>query len=325
MSGCQVRYGDRTVLGNWTVTKDGRSGNGLFWTVRRGERWGLFGPNGSGKTTIVSLLCSDHPQAYSLPIKLFGRGRLPDPSSGAPPLTFWDIQARIGHSSPEVHQHMPRGLTVRQIVESAWADTFRARPKLTPDAPAKVDAVLHWFAPELRPASPPLATAADGSGDSCSGLGWADDTLFGELSFSAQRVLLFLRALVKAPDVVVLDEAFSGMDERVRDKCALFLTCGEGRMLAPSGTAEDTGALGSGVTSVESGVAKAGSITVRGLSEDQALICISHVKEEVPGIVREWLCLPEAHSGRPARFGRLDGPLRLDRRRWDEIWGVATA
>jgi ABC-type molybdenum transport system ATPase subunit/photorepair protein PhrA len=121
--------------------------------------------------------------------------------------------------------------------------------------------------------------------------------MFGGLSFSAQRVLLFLRAVIKHPDVVVLDEAFSGMDEQVRDKCMSFLAHGTEK-------------------------ARAGSAAVEGLSDEQALICISHIKEEVPDCVREWLCLPDASSGQPARSGRLGGPLRKDGRRWAEIWGI---
>jgi len=52
------------------------------------------------------------------------------------------------------------------------------------------------------------------------------------------------------------------------------------------------------------------------------LIVISHVKEEIPGSVREWICLPEANTGRPARFGRLEGPIKGDYRQWSEIWGM---
>lgn len=36
-----IKYGSRQILGGW---KDARSG--LWWTIRRGERWGVFGPNG---------------------------------------------------------------------------------------------------------------------------------------------------------------------------------------------------------------------------------------------------------------------------------------
>ncbi|CAK7211209.1 hypothetical protein SEUCBS140593_001092 [Sporothrix eucalyptigena] len=311
MNGCIVKYGERTALGNWTQkTADGSTVPGLIWTVRRGERWGVFGPNGSGKTTIVSLLCSDHPQTYSLPIRLFGQSRLPEPGRPERPLTFWDIQARVGHSSPEVHQHMPRGLTVRQIVQSAWADTFRAKPQLTLEAPGKVNACLRWFASELQPNTGSGAATADNQSND---LAWADNYFFGELSFSAQRVLLFIRAVVKNPDIVVLDEAFSGMDESVRDKCELFLSYGETATYA----AHSTGSKGD---VVESEVSKQGNVKVHGLTDQQSLICIAHVKEEVPDCVREWICLPEANTTAAARFGRLDGPLRTDRRRWDEIW-----
>ncbi|KAF6819207.1 ABC transporter [Colletotrichum plurivorum] len=301
MDGCQVRYGDKIALGNWSQDTAAGPKDGLIWTVRRGERWGVFGPNGSGKTTVVSLLCSDHPQTYSLPIKLFGRSRLPEPGSGQRPLTFWDIQSRIGHSSPEVHQHMPRSLTVRQVLENAWADTFKGIPNLDDEARGKVEATLRWFAPELNPGY------RNATGDDK--LSWADDHLFGGLSFSAQRIALLLRAVIKNPDVVVLDEAFSGMDDAVRDKCMLFLARGEEKTYA-------------GERVVDSEIAKAGQVRVRGLSEQQALICISHIREEVPDCVREWICLPEANEGLPARFGRFDGPLRTDEKRWGALWGV---
>ncbi|RBQ78185.1 hypothetical protein FVER53590_06340 [Fusarium verticillioides] len=299
MNGCKVQYRGKIALGNWTQQTTDGSKDGLIWTVRRGERWGVFGPNGSGKTTIVSLLCSDHPQSYSLPVKLFGRSRLLEPGTGQRPLTFWDIQSRIGHSSPEVHQHMPRNLTVRQVIENAWSETFRARPKLDTEAKEKVEAALRWFAPELHPGY---------SSASHENLSWADDYMFGGLSFSAQRVALFVRSMIKSPDIVVLDEAFSGMDDAVRDKCTLFLEEGEARTYR-------------GEEIIESDASKSGQVKIPGLSDQQALICIAHVKEEVPDCVREWLCLPEANTGRAARFGRLDGPLRTDEKRWHEVWG----
>lgn len=318
MDGCVVRYRDKVVLGNWTEERDGKARDGLFWTVRRGERWGVFGPNGSGKTTIVSLLSSDHPQTYSLPIKLFGRTRLPEPGSGEQPLTFWDIQSRVGHSSPEIHQHMPRSLTVRQVLESAWADTFRSKPTLDAASTGQVDATLRWFAHELNPSFANPAHQLPSAPHDEDPVDWARDYMFGELSFSAQRILLFLRAIIKHPDIVVLDEAFSGMDDAVRDKCMLFLAHGEEKTyLTTSGGGRHSPAA----QVVPSAAAKAGTVKVTGLGERQALVCISHVKEEVPDCVREWICLPEANTGAPARVGRLEVPLGRDGRRWREIWG----
>lgn len=309
MDGCQVQYRGKIALGNWKQEVDGQEKTGLLWTVRRGERWGIFGPNGSGKTTILSLICSDHPQTYSLPIKLFGRSRLPEPGSNALPLTIWDIQSRIGHSSPEIHQLLPRSLTVRQVLENAWADTFRTKASLTHQSKEKVDALLRWFEPELNPAHiTPSGTTTENT------LGWADHYMFGELSFSAQRVALFLRAIIKNPDIVVLDEACSGMDDGVRNRCLLFLEHGENKTYITQHDGSEA--------VVESEASKRGDVKVGGLSDQQALICISHVREEIPDCIREWLCLPEANSGDKARFGRSRGSLGRDEKGWREIWGM---
>lgn len=203
----------------------------------------------------------------------------------------------MGHASPEVHALFPKRLTLRTTLESAWADTPIARPRLDDDARKRVDACLRWFEAELRPGF---------SGDGSASLEWASNTLFGEVSFSAQRVLLFLRATIRNPDIVILDEAFSGMDELVRDKCLLFLSRGQSMELVPS----DAGSKA---------VKWEGEVVVPGLQGHQALLCISHSKHEVPGCIREWICLPEPGTG-PPRFGRFDGPVELDAGRWNEVW-----
>ncbi|KAH7417972.1 P-loop containing nucleoside triphosphate hydrolase protein [Cadophora sp. MPI-SDFR-AT-0126] len=317
MDGVRVQYGSKAVLGNWKQEVSGDSQavlrDGLWWDVKKGERWGIFGPNGSGKTTLLSLICSDHPQTYGLPIKLFGRSRIPEP--GQRGVSIFELQARIGHSSPEIHSHIPKSLTLRQVLENAWADTFRGVPKLDQSAKEKIDACLKWFEHDLR---------SDSVSVDVSGTAWADELLFGGVPFSSQRVAMFLRAIIKNPDLVILDEAFSGMDEGVRDRCLLFLAHGETKQFSSSSSSSSIKppAGTQQLQIVESEISNLNQVKVPGLGKDQALLCISHVREEIPGSIREWICLPEANTGKPARFGRLDGPIEGDYRRWNEIWGM---
>ncbi|TKA76129.1 hypothetical protein B0A55_03241 [Friedmanniomyces simplex] len=322
MRGVRVAYGDKVVLGDWKQNVSGEETSGLWWSLHRGQRCAILGPNGSGKTTMLSLITSDHPQTYSLPIKLFGRSRLPAP--GQPGISLFDIQRRMGHSSPEVHAFFPKGLTVRRALESAWADAPLSKPKLSQDAKQRVDACLRWFARELNPAQsgPTVAERLESATDDEAAhklhariiadnadLDWASKLTFREASFSNQRLLLFLRALVSQPDLVILDEALSGIDEALRDKALLFLSQGEKVRQVVDNVAQP------------SMLARIGATVVGGLSPQQALLVISHAKEDVPGCIREWICLPEPGEGRQPRSGVLLGPLELNPGAWGEIWG----
>jgi ABC-type molybdenum transport system ATPase subunit/photorepair protein PhrA len=209
----------------------------------------------------------------------------------------------MGHSSPEVHALFPKNLSVRRTLESAWSDTPITKPNLDADASKRVDACLRWFAAELNPKH----SATENPSPSQD---WATDTFFGELSFSAQRIALFLRATIRNASIVILDEAFSGMDDLARDKCLLFLSHGENLELHYTDA---------GPRPVESQIKEKGAVVVSGLQEHQALLCVSHSRQEVPGCVREWICLAEQGMGQP-RFGRWDGPLELAGSRWNEIW-----
>ncbi|KAG8627769.1 hypothetical protein KVT40_003642 [Elsinoe batatas] len=281
MRSVRISYGPRPILGHWP--------GGLNFTLHRSQRLAILGPNGSGKTTLLSLITSDHPQSYAQDIRIFGRSRLPSP--GEKGITLFELQRRIGHASPEVHSFFPRSLSVRRALESAWADAPLARPQLGDAERRKTDAVLDWFADELNPSTSPSHFPAPLDDR----LSWTTTDPFGALSFSAQRLLLFLRALVAGQEIVVLDEVFSGMDAAVREKAFRFLAWGT-----------DTG--------------------VGGLGEEQALVVIAHDKGDVPGCVREWMCLPEVATGaeeqRPPRKGRLRGPLELNPGVWGEIWGT---
>lgn len=249
MDGVRVQYGDKVVLGDWKQKVNDETKEGLHWRVRRGQRWAVLGANGSGKTTLLSLITSDHPQAYSQPVKIFGRSRLPE--VGKPGISIFELQSRLGHSSPEIHAFFPRQLTVRQALESAFAETFLSKPSLDHEKDLDVSAALRAFKAELAPNSSPEEAPTvsieklfpkldpEGSGKVKKSatstfympleyqVEYADNIKFGELSTAQQRIVLFLRALIHKPDIVILDEPFSGLTASQRDKCLQFIEKGK--------------------------------------------------------------------------------------------------
>lgn len=333
-----VKYGAKVVLGGSTNGAHNRQG--FSFTVKSGTRLAVVGPNGSGKTTLLSLLTSDHPQSYALPIKYFGRSRLASP--GNPGISLFDIQSQIGHSSPEIHAVFPRHLTMRQTIESAFSETFLGRPTLTDGASHDINIILscfaHWLNPHYQDEQDCIGPTS---------LSWATSraNVFGNMSFHQQRLLLFLRAIVKKPKIVILDEAFSGFGPHLRKRAMNFLQYGEAinaltrRRLnvgeykeydrmpsdkSPNGRSSEahTSELKNENLPQENSAAKT-DVRFTGLTKDQALIVVSHVKEEIPRCVTEWLRLPgeeEIEAGKGVERGICKpdqlGTLGL----WNAIW-----
>lgn len=266
-------------------------------------------------------MTSDHPASYTPQIKIFNQPRLPIP--GKPGVSIFDIQSRIGHSSPEIHRFFPKHLTLRQTIKSAWADTFLATPRLGSNDERVVEKALQWFEPEFNPN---LSTiySKDDTHKKDQSIAWADITRFGEIPFSAQRLALFIRALIKKPDLVILDEAFGGMDAKLLFKCKLFLTWGtKNHQLPPPRpppSVHNDPVPPKKATEDNSCGGYNNDIVFGGLEGQQALVVVSHVKEEVPGIVKRWIKLPEPGSGKAPVMGSFDFPLDVTPGIWEQIW-----
>ena len=157
--------------------------NALNWTVEAGQKWALLGPNGAGKSVLLSLLYGDHPQAYANDVRVFGHRR------GKSGESIWDVKRRIGFVSPELHLYFPQHLTARQVILTGLTDTMTVPKKVSTETEADLTALAHYFGvfPYLsRP--------------------------FGTLSTGEQRLTLFIRALIKNPPVLLLDEPFQAFD-----------------------------------------------------------------------------------------------------------------
>ncbi len=152
------------------------------WTVAAGEKWALSGPNGSGKSTLLSLVCGDNPQAYANDITLFDRPR----GTGE---SIWDIKRRIGTLNPDMHTFYMKDIDALAVVASGFFDSVGLYNNPTEEQYAAARA---WLA----------------------ALGGAHLTgrSFVRLSFGEQRLALLARAMVKDPEVLILDEPLHGLD-----------------------------------------------------------------------------------------------------------------
>ena len=64
MQGVQVRYGGKTVLGNGFEHKSPKTRSGLWWSIKSGQRWGVFGPNGKLPLLLLHFpVAANHDQA----------------------------------------------------------------------------------------------------------------------------------------------------------------------------------------------------------------------------------------------------------------------
>ena len=152
------------------------------WKVNRGERWAIKGPNGAGKSTLISLITADNPQAYSQDITLFDRKR----GTGE---SIWDIKRKIGYLSPELHLYFKEGGSCFSVVASGLFDTQGLFKRLSEEQTGQVN---HWM--------------------QVMGIAHLKERSFLQISGGEQRMVLITRALVKNPELLILDEPCQGLD-----------------------------------------------------------------------------------------------------------------
>ncbi|MFV3243422.1 ATP-binding cassette domain-containing protein, partial [Klebsiella pneumoniae] len=173
----------RIVLNDGVVSYNDRPViNHLSWTVNPGEHWQIVGPNGAGKSTLLSLVTGDHPQGYSNDLTLFGRRR----GSGE---TIWDIKKHIGYVSSSLHLDYRVSTNVRNVILSGYFDSIGIYQAVSDKQHKLVQQWLDILGIDKRTADAP----------------------FHSLSWGQQRLALIVRALVKHPTLLILDEPLQGL------------------------------------------------------------------------------------------------------------------
>lgn len=172
-----VQYNEKAII------KD------LNWKVYHGEKWHIRGNNGTGKTTILALIMMDHPQSWNSNISLFNVRRK------AGKTNYFDNNADIGFTSPELHALFPRNRTVFETIGNGFdVGNYLPPTNLSSEQNSAIMRLIK-------------------------GANLDKDTKFKDLSISDQKVVLFLRAIVKTPKILILDEAFSAMTDDAIEDC----------------------------------------------------------------------------------------------------------
>ena len=160
------------------------------WTVLPGEHWLIRGPNGSGKTTLLELITGDNKQVFANDVWLFGRKR----GTGE---TIWDIKKNLGIVSYRWHveYRMVGSTDLESVIISGFHDSIGLYEKKTD---IEISTAAKWL--------------------KLAGFEGREHESFNNLSYGEQRAVLILRAVVKSPKILILDEPCHGLDESYRQK-----------------------------------------------------------------------------------------------------------
>lgn len=170
--------------GDKTVLKE------IDWEIGQGEFWQLMGKNGSGKTTLLSMITGENSKGYGQELYIFGEKK----GSGE---SIWDIKEKIGYYTPVMTDRFSGHHTVEHMLISGLLDSVGLYTKPTE---AQIRLAKEWLL--------------------LIGMWELKNVYFHDLSMGQQRLVMTIRAMIKHPLLLILDEPTAGLDD---ESAALFV------------------------------------------------------------------------------------------------------
>lgn len=158
----------------------------IDWQVKKGETWAILGLNGAGKSTLLRLILAEFWQSageVSILGTHFGQGDIPQ------------LRQKIGVVGSFIAERFPRGMKTEEIVL-----TGKYKSSILYKA---------YGEPELDQARQMMIDL-----DAENLLG----RKYESLSQGERQTVLIARSLMENPDILILDEATSGLDLFAREK-----------------------------------------------------------------------------------------------------------
>ncbi len=166
------------------VSYDGRQIlKDITWQIHKGEFWELSGKNGSGKTTILSMITGENPKGYGQELYIFGHKK----GSGE---SVWDLKKNIGYFTPSMTDKFTGYHSVQHMMISGILDSVGLYVQPTE---AQLRLAKEWL--------------------QLIDMWHLKDTLFHDLTMGQQRLVMTTRAMIKHPLLLILDEPTAGLDD----------------------------------------------------------------------------------------------------------------
>lgn len=159
---------------------------GIEWTIRQGEHWALLGANGSGKSSLLSIV-----SAYEWPSR--GRVRVLGEEYGRCDMNA--VKRRLGVVGASMYQWLPRHERAIDVAASGLYALVGPWREYTDEDRAKALVALRAVSADAYAEKP-----------------------YGLLSQGQKQRVMIARALVRKPELLVLDEPCDGLDPVARER-----------------------------------------------------------------------------------------------------------